>query len=738
MGRRSLSLSCVAVVLLLLVNAPRSRGSELEPRASATPAPISFDPDENWDGIDGAWNSFTLSVGTPSQYVRVLPSTADQQIWTVQPLGCYQSSDSDCENHRGWFFDFNKSTSWQDNGLWDLWIETNLGYYGNANYGYDTVGLGGVGQGGPSLPNQTVAALAVNDFYLGVFGLNPKPTNFTNFSDPSPSYMEDLRTQNLIPSKSFGYSAGAKYRGFTGTLASLTLGGYDAARFEPNNLTFVLGPDNERDIVVGIRSINVTGNGTINANMLSEPMDAYIDSTVPQIWLPLDACRKFEDTFGLVFDQTTELYLVNDSLHTQLLQQDPSITFTLGVGPSGGDTVDIVLPYSSFDLTALPPYQGLTNQSRYFPLRRAANETQYTLGRTFLQEAYLIVEWENANFSVSQCVWPNQMEKNIIAIQPPTDGSDASQYTNASSSPSSSLSTGAIIGIVIGAVVVISILLALLVLHNRRKHRRDSEVTGEKGASPMTEQPDDSRVFPKAELPAVEPVSRHGKDKAEHANERNPFDELNYRPNSAVTPTTPGSPGSPSTGFFTPHLSRNGLMSLSGPGTPSDPAEADNKEREIYEMPGDAPSRQEMDAPAVGEKQAMMLRERIYNGVDPLPSPTSGNGRDSLTNRGSNTLSNRGSNTLSNHESNSLSNRESNTFRSSTLASSPVQPSDIISPVHSSDRGPLTPVHLEDRGPISPLQPEFSGFRFSFEGQPSEPSDLSELAGSTTDSSLRR
>ena len=129
----------------------------------------------------------------------------------MQPLGCDESPDPDCRNRRGWFFNFNQSTSWQDNGLWELYIETNLGYYGDANYGYDTVGLGGEGESGPTLQNQTVAALAVDDFYLGIFGLNAKPTNFSNFSDPSPSYMETLRTQNLIPSKSFGYSAGARY-----------------------------------------------------------------------------------------------------------------------------------------------------------------------------------------------------------------------------------------------------------------------------------------------------------------------------------------------------------------------------------------------------------------------------------------------------------------------------------------------------------------------------------------------
>ncbi|KAI9659083.1 MAG: hypothetical protein M1821_002043 [Bathelium mastoideum] len=693
------------VLLWLAVGAAWCGGSVLEPRASAAPPPISFSPDENWDGIDGAWNSFTISVGTPAQYVRVFPSTADQQIWTVQPLGCYQSLDPKCEQDRGWFFDYNTSTTWQSNGLWDLWIETNLGYYGDADYGYDTVGLGGAGQGGPSLQNQTVAALAVDDFYLGVFGLNPKPTNFTNFSDPSPSYMETLRTQNLIPSKSFGYSAGAKYRGFTGTLASLTLGGYDAARFEPNNLSIVLGPDNERDIVVGIRSINVTDKGIANTNMLSAPMDAYIDSTIPQIWLPLDACRQFENTFGLVYDDTTQLYLVNDSLHSQLIDQNPNITFTLGVGPSGGDTIDILLPYASFDLTALPPYQGLANQSRYFPLRRAANETQYTLGRTFLQEAYLIVDWESANFSVSQCVWPNQMGQNIVAIEPPPDGQDASNYQTVHAS-SSSLGAGAIAGIVIGAIAVIAVSLVLL-LYYRRKRRQTQPIHEEKAISPTSEKQDNDRVFPKAELPAVEPVLRNGKDKSQRSDEANPFDDPNMlRPNSSVAPSTPGSPGSPSTGFF------NSYLNLSGPGSPAEPAEADNKEREIYEMPGDAPTRQEMDAPSVGEKQAMLMRERIYNGVDPLPSPTSGNGRDSM------------------------SNRESNTFRSSTLAPSLVQSSDIVSPIHPVERGSLSPVQLEDRGPISPLQPEFSGFRFSFEGQPSEPSDLSSPSG-TQDSRSR-
>lgn len=98
-------------------------------------------------------------------------------------------------------------------GLYDLWVEGNLGLTGNAEYGYDTVGLGYPGEGGVTLNKQTVGAMAAPDFNFGHFGIDPKSTNFTNFTTEAPSFMTSLRTQNLIPSVSWGYTAGAPYRG---------------------------------------------------------------------------------------------------------------------------------------------------------------------------------------------------------------------------------------------------------------------------------------------------------------------------------------------------------------------------------------------------------------------------------------------------------------------------------------------------------------------------------------------
>ena len=168
-------------------------------------------------------------------------------------------------------------------------------------------------------------------------------------------------------------------------LGSLTLGGYDSSRFNPNPLSFKFAPDNSRDMVVGIQSITSVSQKGGTHNLLPSGILAYVDSTVPEIWLPLEACQAFENAFGLTYNETTKLYPVNDTLHQTLSDQNANISFVLGNTQSGGDTITITLPYLSFDLLASWP--AVDSNTKYFPLKRASNDTQYTLGRTFLQEA---------------------------------------------------------------------------------------------------------------------------------------------------------------------------------------------------------------------------------------------------------------------------------------------------------------------------------------------------------------
>jgi hypothetical protein len=161
----------------------------------------------------------------------------------------------------------------------------------------------------------------------------------------------------------------------------LTLGGYDASKFDENGITWSFNEEDVRDLTVQVSSISVT-NSSITSSLLSSPVSMFIDSTVPYIWLPLDACKQFEKAFNLTWDNNTQLYLLDDKKHTALLSQNSSVVFTL---QNGGSSVNITLPYAAFDLTA--SYPLVANPTRYFPLKRAKNKNQYTLGRTFLQEA---------------------------------------------------------------------------------------------------------------------------------------------------------------------------------------------------------------------------------------------------------------------------------------------------------------------------------------------------------------
>lgn len=177
------------------------------------PAPISVPAAEVWEGIDGQWNTFALRVGDLAQVVRVLASTASQQVWVIDPLAClYRTNKNACAESRGGVYYNNKSSTWQEEGLYDLFIEQNLNLTGTGRFGYDGVALGYLGQGGPSLVHQIVGSLATEDFWLGHFGLHPKTTNFTNLSDNVPSYLSTLRSQNMIPTVSWGYTQGAAYR----------------------------------------------------------------------------------------------------------------------------------------------------------------------------------------------------------------------------------------------------------------------------------------------------------------------------------------------------------------------------------------------------------------------------------------------------------------------------------------------------------------------------------------------
>ena len=384
-------------------------------------------------------------------------------------------------------FQTNESSTWDLIGPYELdAVELELGYTGNGLYGFDTVVL----ENSSSTVNQTkqvVASVPDLDFWLGVVGLGPKSINFTTFNQPLSSYLSDLVANDTIPSLSWGYTAGAHYR--NETPASLTLGGYDVNRFEATNLTIAMNADNSRPLQVGVQKIiaeNTLGGSAVN--VLPTATYHLIDSTVPHIWLPDDAVDSFVANFGLTYDNNTDLFLINDTMRQRMLTLNPTITFVLGSSSesgSGGNTQNIQLPYAAFDLQASYPfYQNATN---YFPIRRAANSTQYTIGRTFLQEAYLIADFDRGNFTVAQTSFSDLAVQQLVAIQRPVASNSSTNSTSAGKS--NAVTGGEIAGIVVGAVAGLTAIGLLVWYFLRRSKRTHARLA-------TTEPVDTETVFP--------------------------------------------------------------------------------------------------------------------------------------------------------------------------------------------------------------------------------------------------
>lgn len=380
-------------------------------------------------------------------------------------------STEECEKLRGGLYMRNTSSTWKEFGQYELntYLESRVGYDGEGLYGFDALSLGWTGDGMPTLDNQSIAGIITNNFTLGSLALNPRPINFTTYNTPIPSLLQNLRNANdtPIPSLSWSYTAGA-YNLAPKVFGSLVLGGYDRTRFEPNELVFPFGADISLDFQVALQQItsNVTNN-----SLLSTPIISYISTLVPDIWLPLDVCAAFQRAFGLSYNNNTEAFYVNSSQHALNLASNPVVSFHVGPEINGNST-PIRMPYFNFYLADkdVGADQNSEEGGFRFPIRRAAKDTQFILGRAFLQSAHLSADFERNTFNLSQALYPSSSTKeNIVPILPPGLLNPDSNSGADDPSSSNKLSTGVIAGIAVGGVVVLAIVVTIAFLIQRRR-----------------------------------------------------------------------------------------------------------------------------------------------------------------------------------------------------------------------------------------------------------------------------
>ncbi|CAG8977976.1 hypothetical protein HYALB_00001857 [Hymenoscyphus albidus] len=454
------------------------------PPVQSAVAPLSVTPSTNWYGYDGSWSAISLRVGTPQQWVDVMVDTVSSETWLIGPGGCPRNN-SICIAARGEIYDLRTSSTWQDQGRFNLGVDARLGGKGYADYGLDDVTFDPTGV---TLKSTIIGSINTTQYLLGMFGLGIVAGKFQTVTS-LPAISGLVENASAIPSHSYGYTAGAKYQQ-KGVPTSLTLGGYDANRIQPHDITFNLNILQNPQVSVNFISVTSTAssnNWTTPIQLASgaDRISAVIDSSTPYLWLPQSVCDRFAQTLGLSFNSSLDLYTFdeNSAQHDTLMNSQLSFTFTLSDVGTSPMNINITLPYAAFDLQLSVPFPGLNatygapdSTKYYFPIKRATNEAQYTIGRAFLQEAYVITDYERNTFSVHQAIHTTNpiLGTNIIAIDRPnnstfTGPNNSTTSPEGSSKPTRKMAIGAIVGIVVGAAAIIALSILLFFCLRRRK-----------------------------------------------------------------------------------------------------------------------------------------------------------------------------------------------------------------------------------------------------------------------------
>ncbi|KAI1076822.1 acid protease [Whalleya microplaca] len=388
-----------------------------------------IEPSQKWYGIDGNWSSIGLFVGEPAQEIDVTVSTSLSEIWVVEKSGC--DNNALCTAARGGVYDTSASESWSPLGAWQLGTE-DLGLDGNGDYAMETITVNGsVKQSQTSFRRQVVAGINDTDSYTGFFGLGVTPGRFKDYVAQSP-IASLVEQDGIIPSHSYGYTAGAYYGGSRGTPLSLTLGGYDANRFEPHDTKFSLNSTTRQPEVL-VRAITASVSDVEKAPtswpstsmplwLYNESTTAVLDSSTPYLWLPSAICDQFATSLNLTWNETFGLYLFpdNDNLDRFKSSPDLSFTFSLSSADNRDDfgqplevpgVTNITISANAFVQSLRYPFMNIIEYGApavpYFPLKRVDDGDPVIIGRTFFQETYLIMNYETSTFSVHKAKFPD-------------------------------------------------------------------------------------------------------------------------------------------------------------------------------------------------------------------------------------------------------------------------------------------------------------------------------------------
>ncbi|KAI1101355.1 acid protease [Jackrogersella minutella] len=478
----------------------------------AASAPVAAKWSDTTYGPDGPWPAVEVTLGG-QQSISLYPGREFQSFLLTSSY-CDQNRTSCYANQAGLY---NDALSQLDT----TGSTGHIQYSSSPDYmlGVDVRGesmtswIDGMEFGGAKIENVSLALLDGSymaypngQWYpltVGCLGIGAPDTinqSFSNSYGPAvnasliPGY---LWSQKTTASNSFGMHIGSAYPKMPG---SFYFGGYDQNRIVGDILTYQ--DDYTNDITlkdVGIKVVDGSSpwgfeslGGLLasgNSSITSGGLQVSVDGCSPYLSLPRSTCDAVAKNLPVTYNEGLGLYFWNtdDPKYTQIVNSASVLEFVF-VGDSNTKNISISVPFRHLNLTLTAP---LVDQStQYFPCYTGPAKS-FTLGRAFLQDAFVGANWGSKSWWLAQAPGPNIPSASVVeladgdsvkassndwkeswtgswtALTPDEVGSSASVSAptatgSAGSAESAGLSTGAKAGIGAGVGVVGLIAIAAL------------------------------------------------------------------------------------------------------------------------------------------------------------------------------------------------------------------------------------------------------------------------------------
>ncbi|KAK2023277.1 hypothetical protein LX32DRAFT_601102, partial [Colletotrichum zoysiae] len=264
--------------------------------------------------------------------------------------------------------------------------------------------------------------------FAGCLGVGAADTVNQSFTTPS-----DLIKVSLVPGMPWtrGKTSSNSFSMHIGSVASrmsdsLWFGGYDQIRLIGDVLVadqdFVRSPVTLKDISIevvrGASPFNFTAQDGLLASgnsSIGTGLRVAVDGCAPYLTLPKSTCDNIASRLPVNYNPELGLYLwdTKSPKYSQVVSSASALSFTF-LSDSNTKTTTIRVPFSHLNLTLSEPL--VESPVPYFPCFTDGIGT-YSLGRAFLQDAFLGADWGQSKWWLAQAPGPNiQLSPSVADI----------------------------------------------------------------------------------------------------------------------------------------------------------------------------------------------------------------------------------------------------------------------------------------------------------------------------------